>query len=92
MRTLKNLLTWFVVGKDSRVYIFQPPNIPIIGWFLSVVIATFIASGSVKVGFSNLSLGFLAIWSYLEITQGQSRFRKMLGAAVAILTMYSFFK
>ncbi|MDN5274958.1 MAG: hypothetical protein JWP06_859 [Candidatus Saccharibacteria bacterium] len=92
MKTLTNMLTWFIRGKDSRVYIIQWPNLPIIGWFLSMIIAIFVASGSAKLSFSNLSLAFLAIWSYLEVTQGLSYFRRTLGIIVAILTIYSFFK
>lgn len=92
MRTLKNTIVWFISGKDGRVHIVQWPNVPIIGWFLSMIIATFIASGSVRVGFSNLSLAFLAMWSYLEVTQGLSYFRRTLGVMIAMLTIYSFFK
>lgn len=92
MRTLKNTIIWFISGKDGRVYIVQWPNMPIIGWFLSMLIATSIASGSAKVGFSNLSLAFLAIWSYFEVTRGLSYFRRTLGVIIAILIIYSFFK
>jgi hypothetical protein len=92
IKKLKDITNRFVRGKDGHTHIIQLPNIPIIGWFLSMLIATFIASGSIKVGFSNLSLAFLAVWSYLEITQGLSYFRRMLGIIAAILTVYSFFK
>ena len=92
VRSLKSIITWLISGKDGRVYIVQWPNIPIIGWFLSMIIATLVASESSKVGFSNLSLAFLAVWSYLEATQGLSYFRRTLGIIVAMLTIYSFFK
>jgi hypothetical protein len=86
------MLVRFVSGKDGRVHIIQWPNLPIIGWFLSMIVSTFVASGPMKVGFSYVSLAFLAIWSYLEVTQGLSYFRRVLGAIVGILTVYSLFR
>jgi hypothetical protein len=88
----KSLLTRFVSGKDGRVHIIQWPNLPIVGWFLSMTVATFVASGSIKAGFLNVSLAFLAIWSYLEVTQGLSYFRRALGVIIGILTVYSLFR
>ncbi|HSW91357.1 MAG TPA: hypothetical protein VLG09_01785 [Candidatus Saccharimonadales bacterium] len=88
----KSLLIHFISGKDGRVHIIQWPNFPIIGWFLSMVVATVLGSGPAKVGFSNLSLAFLAIWSYLEVTQGLSYFRRALGVIVGMLTVCSLFR
>jgi hypothetical protein len=86
------MFIWFIGDKDGRIHIVQWPNAPIIGWFLSMVIAALVAPGSIRVGFSHLSLAFLAIWSYLEVTQGLSYFRRTLGVLIAILIIYSFFK
>jgi hypothetical protein len=92
MKAFKNILIQFISGKDGQVHVIQWPNLPIISWFLSMVISTFVASETTKLGFSNLSLAFLAIWSYLEITHGLSYFRRTLGVIVAVLIIYSFFK
>jgi hypothetical protein len=51
-----------------------------------------IVAGSTKTGLTNLGIAFLAIWSYLEITKGASRFRQVLGIGVAIAVVYGFFR
>jgi hypothetical protein len=91
IRKMKHMIDWFVRGKDGHVHLVQFPNIPIIGWFASRIVSDFIATGPMKTGFSNVSLAFLAVWSYLEIVHGLSYFRRMLGVIVAILIVYSFF-
>ena len=89
---LKKILDWLIRGKDGKVYLAQLPNLPIAGWFTCVLIAHFLARGAAKTGFVHLSFAFLAIWSYLEITQGASRFRRVLGAIVALAMGYGVFK
>jgi len=89
---MRKILDWLIRGKDGNVHLLQLPNTPIMGWFVSVLIAHLLARGTVKTGFTNLSFAFLAIWCYLEITQGTSRFRRVLGVIVAIAMVYSFFR
>ena len=86
------MINWLIRGKDGRIYIFQLPNLPIIGWFVCMITSNFLPAGSIKVGFSHLSLVFLAIWCYLEITTGVSRFRQILGIIIAALVIYNFFR
>lgn len=87
IRKLQVAIDWLVRGKDGRVYIFQFPNLPIIGWFVSMVIAQ-VTMADIKTGFSSISFAFLSIWCYLEITQGSSRFRRILGGVVAVVLAY----
>lgn len=91
-RKSKNIVDWFIRGKDGHVHIFQIPNVPIIGWFVLMLASNITPAGSVRAGISNLSLAFLAIWSYLEITKGASHFRRILGMIVASAVAYGFFK
>lgn len=89
---MKKILDWLIRGKDGKVHIVQIPNVPIVGWLVSLLIAHFLAPGTAKTGFTNLGMAFLAIWCYLEITKGASRFRQALGAIVAVAMVYGFFK
>jgi len=89
---MKKILDWLIRGKDGKVHIVQVPNILIISWFASILIAHFLAPGAAKTGFANLGMAFLAIWCYLEITKGASRFRQALGAIIAAVMVYGFFK
>lgn len=90
IRELQFAIDWLVRGKDGRAYIFQFPNLPIIGWFASMVIAQ-LTTANLKTGFSSIGFAFLSIWCYLEITQGSSRFRRILGGVVAIVLAYGLF-
>jgi hypothetical protein len=50
-----------------------------------------IPAGVINAGFANLSTAFLFTWAYLEITQGASYFRRVLGAVVLAGVLMSFF-
>lgn len=90
MTRLKRGIDWLTRGKDGRVYVFQFPNFPLAGWLVCAV-ASHVATDSAGAGFSSLSTAFLAIWCYLEVTQGSSRLRRILGAMVAVAIVRSFF-
>jgi hypothetical protein len=89
-RKFNSIINWLIRGKDGHIYLAQVPNIPIVGWAILAVMSKFAATGQMRAGLSNLSLAFLAIWSYLEITQGASRIRRILGAVVAVLVLRGF--
>jgi len=91
VRKIKNIVDWFVCGKDGRVHVIQIPNVLLIGWLVFMITAQLVAESSARTGLSHLSQISLAIWSYLEITQGASRCRRVLGAVVATVMVYSFF-
>jgi len=91
IRKFKTAINWLIRGKDDRVHLIQVPNVPLIGWFVLMIVSKLVAAGSMKTGLSGLSMAFLAVWCYLEITQGMSRFRRMLGVVVALLVVRSLF-
>lgn len=90
-RKTRSAIDWLLKGNDDKVHLIQFPNLPLIGWLLFFILSRFSIDHTFKIGFANLSVGFLAIWSYLEITQGSSRIRQMLGIAVGAILIYSCF-
>jgi len=82
----------FIRDKRGDVQILQFPNMPIIGWFICLIIAYMLPMGTAKNGFAALSTSFLAIWAYLEITSGRSYFRRSLGTIIATIIIFNFFR
>ena len=89
---IKSFIDWLVRGKDGKVHLAQFPNTPIIGWFVFLITSNLTSNHTLKIGFMSLSMGFLAIWAYLEVAQGSSRIRQILGLVVGIALIYSCFK
>ncbi len=88
----KRLVDKLVRDKNNNVALMQFPNPPIIGWLIFLVLAQVVAPGSFRTGFAQLSSGFLFIWSYLEITQGSSYARRLLGAVVMASILLGYFQ
>ena len=84
-------IDWLIRGKDGKIYLAQFPNPPIIGWAVFLIASHLIAEYTLKTGLASISTGFLAIWAYLEVTQGLSRTRQILGAVVGMVLIYSCF-
>ena len=81
------------IFKDPRgtIVIWQTPNVPLIGWAAARVATMLLHEGAVKTGFSYLATAFLFTWAYFEVRSGVNIFRKLLGIAVLILIIVSFF-
>lgn len=82
----------FFKDSEGKFAVVQVPNVPLIGWFVFAVASHFITSAPWRHGLSYLSFGFLFTWAWLEITAGKSCFRRVLGLAVLVVTVYSRFK
>lgn len=87
-----NFLDKFWRDKHGKVVIWQKPNMPLIGWFVFMIVAKLLPSGSVRNGTQFLSTAFIFTWAYLEITKGDSYFRRVLGAAVFLVTVLAHFR
>jgi hypothetical protein len=70
-------------NKGERV-LWQTPNPPIIGWAIFRIAASLTSDVSAKNNLSLIGNAFLFTWAYLEIAQGASYFRRLLGAIVMI--------
>ncbi|MBC7869179.1 hypothetical protein H7X69_03330 [Candidatus Saccharibacteria bacterium] len=89
---LKRLTNKLVKDKNNNVVILQFPNLPLIGWFVLILFAQFVPSGLLKTGFENLSSALLFVWAYLEITQGASYARRLLGVVVITVVISGYFR
>lgn len=89
---IKSFIDWLVRGKDGKIHLAQFPNPPIIGWFVFLITSNLTSNHTLKIGFTSLSMGFLAIWAYLEVAQGSSRIRQILGLVVGTALIYPCFK
>jgi hypothetical protein len=90
LQKLRHAINWFIRDKNGRVQVFQFPNLPIIAW-LGCMVVNLLTKGVLQSSFSQLSLIFLSIWSYLEITSGASYFRRTLGLVIAVLIIGNVF-
>jgi len=65
--------------------IAQKPNIPLIVWFLSMVLARVLPSQSARTVFSQVATLSISIWALLELLWGVNYFRRGLGLVVLIV-------
>jgi hypothetical protein len=89
---IKQLVNTFIRDKNGVIVLWQFPNVPLIGWFVCLVVGYLIPSGPLKNGFEHLSGAFLFVWAYLEITQGTTYLRRSLGVAVLLIILAGFFR
>jgi hypothetical protein len=75
---------------DGSQGLWQTPNVPLLGWFVCMVLVH-ITEGHLKTGLQFLGSAFLFTWAYLEITTGVSYFRRVLGLAVLLWTVIKHF-
>lgn len=73
--------------KEGVIVLWQFPNIPIIAWGISLLVAKFINEGVVHELASAVSFGAIFTWAYLEIFQGVNYFRRALGIVVLAITL-----
>lgn len=79
-------------NKDGRITVWQFPNPPLIAWLVFMVLSRVMHDGRLHAGYEFLSMAALFTWAYLEITSGESYFRKMLGGVVLLVLVISRFK
>lgn len=72
----------FFRNADGEVVIAQRPNFALMAWLALMLAAHFAgdARWSALLGF--FSAAFLFAWAYMELTRGDSPFRRALGGAV----------
>lgn len=85
---MKKYIKAFFSDKHGKVVIWQSPNLPIILWFV-FMLATHMTHGQLRTIFAVISSAALLVWALLEVIQGASYFRRVLGLAVLIATIYS---
>ena len=74
------MATGFFKDRHGKTVITQPPNAPIIGWFVLVVVNYFVRSE--LIGW--IATASLLVWAFMEIAWGADYFRRTLGLIVFI--------
>lgn len=81
----------FTSNKQGNIIIWQTPNFLLWLWIGLKLLSLVVHDGTFKTHLGPLSKAVLFAWAYLEITEGDSLFRRTLGAVVITLTVVSFF-
>ncbi|HSH55739.1 MAG TPA: hypothetical protein VK983_02855 [Candidatus Limnocylindrales bacterium] len=66
-------------GRRGGYIIGEVPNLPLIIFVISLMLAVVLYPGFLQTMFIILAYASLTYWSYLEVISGRSRFRKLLG-------------
>lgn len=69
---------------DGNIVIAQMPNLPLIVWIVTSLLALIFTSGTINTVLNVLANGSLFTWAWLELFQGVNYFRRALGLAVLI--------
>lgn len=74
--------------KHGKVVVFQSPNIPIGLWFICTIFAKFTnASSTLHHILETVGFGALFTWAWLEIFQGTTYFRRILGGLILVCSI-----
>lgn len=82
----------FFKDKDGKIVIWQKPNLPLYAWALFKLMAVLNTDLQYKVAFEQISSAFLFTWGFLELTQGVSKFRRLLGFIVMMIVIVGYIK
>lgn len=78
----------FFKNKDDQTVITQKPNAPIVAWFIFLLIGLLPLSQELSDLVDFLGFSAIFIWASLEILDGNSPFRKLLGVVVMVFIIY----
>ena len=84
-----NLFDRFFRDNTGEIVVAQAPNIPLLVWIAATLLKLVFKTGQVKIALDIVALGSLLYWSFLEITEGATYFRRDLGVIVLIALMVS---
>ncbi|BAY09583.1 hypothetical protein [Calothrix sp. NIES-2098] len=69
---------------NGNIVIAQMPNLPLIVWIVTSLLALIFTSGTINTGLNFVANGSLFTWAWLELFDGVNYFRRALGLAVLI--------
>jgi hypothetical protein len=67
---------------EGKIVIAQMPNLPLIVWILTSILALIFTTGKINTLLDVLANGSLFTWAWLELSQGVNYFRRALGLFV----------
>lgn len=77
----------FWKDKHGNFAVFQGFNPPLIIWLVASVGSRLFERGTSHDLMSIIAFGALFTWAYLEIVQGDSYFRRLLGTVILVLVI-----
>ena len=75
--------------RDGTVVIGQKPNLPLVVWFVAVILRRVFPDGAFGFGMSIIGFVAIFIWAWLELFMGVNIFRRILGFVVLALSIVS---
>ena len=88
MHKARVLLDKFIRDRHGNVVLWQRPNLPLAVWAIARV-AEWPAHGQLKHALDLVATAALLLWALLELVQGASYARRLLGLVVLSLTLFS---
>jgi hypothetical protein len=84
------LAWWFTDRRTGRIVIVQAPNLPLVVWGMAEVVSLSLrghpAAGATA---GDIARGALLVWALDEIGRGVNPYRRVLGAVVLAVTIWS---
>lgn len=74
---------WFH-DAQGRLVVFQRPNLPLIVWLVTRLAGVVMKHGLPSRLLDAVGFGALFTWAWLELFEGSSRFRRVLGGAAIV--------
>ncbi len=84
-----SLFDKFFRDEKGNIVIAQPPNIPLITWFVATVLRVFPLPPNFATILDAVAFGALFAWAWMELFQGVNYFRRSLGLLVLFLAIAS---
>ncbi|MEI7682701.1 MAG: hypothetical protein WCJ24_00130 [Candidatus Saccharibacteria bacterium] len=69
---------------SKKIEYFQKPNLPLIVWFVAMILTHILPYGQLNFAASLIAFGSLFTWAWLEIFDGDNNFRRVLGVLVLV--------
>lgn len=81
---MPNAFHRFFSDRNGRTVIAQRPNAPLIAWAVAAAVAWVLPPGRAHDVVAFVASAFLFTWAWLELTDGDSPFRRVLGGVVLV--------
>jgi hypothetical protein len=89
---MSNLFSKLFKNKNGEIVVAQRPNLLLYVWIIALLLSKIIGNPEIQNGFRFVAGAALFAWSYLEITQGDNTFRRILGLVVMCAVILGFFR
>jgi uncharacterized membrane protein len=90
-KNIKKKVRDFCSDKDGQLVLAQKPNLPIIGWLVFKLASIPVSDQATKTGLETIATFFIFTWAYLEVVEGDSNFRRLLGVILITLLVTNIF-